>query len=56
VLADRLARHVNDGDIVVIHDGHHIDPRPDRRYAVEATARLIPALRARGFGTGRLPC
>lgn len=55
-LADRLARRIDDGDIVVIHDGHHIDPRPDRRYAVEATARLIPALRARGLGIGRLPC
>ena len=55
-LANRLARRIDDGDIVVIHDGHHIDPRPDRRYAVEATARLIPALRARGLGIGRLPC
>jgi peptidoglycan/xylan/chitin deacetylase (PgdA/CDA1 family) len=55
-LADRLARRVNDGDIIVIHDGHHIDPRPDRRYAVEATARLIPALRARGLRLAGLPC
>jgi peptidoglycan/xylan/chitin deacetylase (PgdA/CDA1 family) len=55
-LADRLARRVNDGDIVVIHDGHHIDAQPDRRYAIEATARLVPALRARGLGVRRLPC
>ena len=25
-LADRLARRANDGDIIVMHDGHHIDP------------------------------
>lgn len=55
-LADRLARRANDGDIIVMHDGHHIDPRADRRYAVEATTRLVPALRARGLGFGRLPC
>jgi len=55
-LADRLARRVNDGDIIVIHDGHHIDPQPDRRYAIEATARLVPALRARGLRVNRLPC
>lgn len=55
-LADRLARRANAGDIIVMHDGHHIDPRADRRYAVDATARLIPALRARGFRFGRLPC
>ena len=55
-LAERLARRANDGDIIVIHDGHHIDRQPDRRYAVEATARLIPALRARGLSVKRLPC
>ena len=55
-LAERLASSINDGDIVVIHDGHHIDPRPDRRYAVEATARLVPALRTRGLRLARLPC
>lgn len=55
-IAERLARRATDGDIIVIHDGHHIDPTPDRRYAVEATALLIPALRARGLEMRRLPC
>jgi hypothetical protein len=40
--------------VPVMHDGHHRDPRADRRYAIDATARLIPALRARGLGFGRL--
>jgi peptidoglycan/xylan/chitin deacetylase (PgdA/CDA1 family) len=53
-LARRLSRRANRGDIIVIHDGHHVDPRPDRRYAVEATRQLVPALRARGFEFGRL--
>jgi peptidoglycan/xylan/chitin deacetylase (PgdA/CDA1 family) len=54
VLAERLARRISPGDIVVMHDGHHVDPAADRRYTVEATRRLVPALRARGFTFGRL--
>lgn len=53
-IASRLARHASDGSIVVIHDGHHVNPRPDRTYAVDAVTRLIPALRARGFGFGTI--
>jgi peptidoglycan/xylan/chitin deacetylase (PgdA/CDA1 family) len=37
------------GKIVVIHDGHHVNPRADRRYALEASRRVIDGLRARGF-------
>ena len=48
-LARRLARRANDGDILVMHDGHHVDPFADRRYAVEATRQLAPALRERGL-------
>jgi len=48
-LAQRLTRRVSDGDIVVMHDGHHVNPGADRRYAVEATRLLVPALRARGY-------
>lgn len=55
-LADRLARRASDGDIIVMHDGHHLDPRAERRYAVDATASLIPALRARGLRMAHLPC
>jgi peptidoglycan/xylan/chitin deacetylase (PgdA/CDA1 family) len=55
-LADRLARRAHSGDIVVIHDGHHRDPRADRQYAIDATARFIPALRARGVDFLPLPC
>ena len=53
-LAARLAGRVSDGDIIVIHDGHHEDPRADRQYAVSATAQLIPALRDRGFRFGKI--
>ena len=41
-------------DIIVIHDGHHKNPRADRRYAVEATALFVPALQERGFKLGTL--
>ena len=52
-IVPRLAANASPGDIIVIHDGHHKDPKADRRYAVETVDRLIPALRARGlqFGT-----
>jgi len=53
-LAARLSDKASDGDIIVMHDGHHEDPRADRQHTVEATAELIPLLRARGFAFGRL--
>ena len=53
-LATRLASKASDGDIVVMHDGHHDNPRADRRGTVDATAKLIPVLRARGFEFGRI--
>ncbi len=48
-LAPRLARKASNGDIIVIHDGHHKDPRANRRHASETVRRLVPELRARGF-------
>ena len=48
-LAPRLAKKASDGDIIVIHDGHHENPRADRRHAAETVRRLVPELRARGF-------
>lgn len=53
-LAARLAGKVSDGDIIVMHDGHHENPRADRQYAIATTERLVPALRQRGFRFGRL--
>ena len=46
---DRIAGRVSAGDIVVMHDGDESAPRRDQRHTVEATALLIPTLRARGF-------
>jgi peptidoglycan/xylan/chitin deacetylase (PgdA/CDA1 family) len=53
-LVPRLARGASSGDIIVIHDGHHKNPRADRRYAIETVDRLIPELRARGFEFGTI--
>jgi peptidoglycan/xylan/chitin deacetylase (PgdA/CDA1 family) len=53
-LARRLADRASDGDIVVMHDGHHVNPRADRQRTVAATAELIPRLKARGFQFGNL--
>ena len=48
----RVLPRVRPGDIVVLHDGDESAPRRDQRQTVDATARLIPALRARGFDFG----
>lgn len=53
-LVPRLSDRASPGDIIVMHDGHHEDPRPDRQYAIETLDRLIPELRARGFEFGRI--
>ncbi len=53
-LAARLAAKASDGDIVVMHDGHHKNPRADRAHTVRATAELIPLLRQKGLVFGRL--
>jgi peptidoglycan/xylan/chitin deacetylase (PgdA/CDA1 family) len=53
-VAARLARKASAGDIIVIHDGHHLDPRADRRHAAETVRLLVPRLRSRGFEFGTL--
>jgi peptidoglycan/xylan/chitin deacetylase (PgdA/CDA1 family) len=50
----RVLERANAGDIVVMHDGDESAPVADQRHTVEATARLIPALRARGFMFGTI--
>lgn len=53
-LVPRFVERASPGDIVVIHDGHHVNPRADRQYAVETVDLLIPALKARGFQFGTI--
>jgi peptidoglycan-N-acetylglucosamine deacetylase len=48
-LANRLARRASPGDIVVMHDGHHVNPRADRLHTIAAVRQLVPALQARGL-------
>lgn len=48
----RIAARVSPGDIIVMHDGDESAPRKDQRQTVEATADLVPELRARGFAFG----
>lgn len=52
-IVDRIEARAAAGDIIVMHDGDESAPRKDQRQTVDATARLIPALRSRGldFGT-----
>jgi peptidoglycan/xylan/chitin deacetylase (PgdA/CDA1 family) len=51
-IVNRFDDRISDGDIVVMHDGDESAPFKDQRQTVEATARLIPILRAKGFMFG----
>ena len=51
-IVNRIAPRVADGDIVVMHDGDESAPVADQRHTVDATAQLIPLLRAKGFQFG----
>ena len=48
-IVERLARKASAGDIIVIHDGHHKNPRADRRHAATTVRLLVPRFRSRGF-------
>jgi peptidoglycan/xylan/chitin deacetylase (PgdA/CDA1 family) len=53
-IVPRLVRNASPGDIIVIHDGHHEDPRANRQYAIAVTNALIPELRSKGFEFGTI--
>jgi peptidoglycan/xylan/chitin deacetylase (PgdA/CDA1 family) len=53
-VVNRLVGRVRGGDIVVMHDGDESSPFEDQRHTVDATARLIPEFRARGFQFGTI--
>lgn len=51
-IVSRVAGRVQAGDIIVMHDGDESHPTRDQRQTVEATMRLVPLLRERGFAFG----
>jgi len=51
-VVDRLVSRASAGDILVMHDGDEHAPRKPQLQTVEATTRLIPRLRDRGFSFG----
>ena len=51
-VVDRVRDRIGNGDIVVMHDGDESAPLEDQRQTVDATARLVPELRAKGFVFG----
>jgi peptidoglycan/xylan/chitin deacetylase (PgdA/CDA1 family) len=51
-IVQRIAPRARGGAIIVMHDGNHAAPREPRPQTVEATSRLIPLLRDRGFAFG----
>jgi len=53
-IVNRVGHRIGNGDIVVMHDGDESAPFKDQRQTVDAIARLIPALRAKGFTFGTI--
>jgi len=53
-VVDRVLPRAADGDIIVLHDGDESAPFKDQRHTVDAVARLIPELRAKGLEFGRI--
>jgi peptidoglycan/xylan/chitin deacetylase (PgdA/CDA1 family) len=53
-VVNRVGPRVANGDIVVLHDGDEAAPYKDQRHTVDAVARLIPNLRAKGFDFGTI--
>ena len=51
-IVNRVGHRISNGDIVVMHDGDESAPLKDQRQTVDATARLVPELRAKGFVFG----
>jgi chitooligosaccharide deacetylase len=51
---NRIHHRIGNGDIVVMHDGDEAAPFADQRHTVDATARLLPELRAKGFAFGTI--
>src|SRR3989449_11332486 len=51
-IVHRVGPRISNGDIVVMHDGDESAPLDDQRQTVDATARLVPELRAKGFVFG----
>jgi peptidoglycan-N-acetylglucosamine deacetylase len=53
-IVKRVGNRISAGDIVVMHDGDESHPFAEQPQTVEATAALVPALRARGFQFGTI--
>ena len=53
-VSSQVVSNAGPGKIIVIHDGHHRNQNADRRYALDATARIIDELRSRGYRFGVL--
>ena len=50
----RVVPRAQTGDIIVMHDGDHGNPHEAQPHTVEATARMISTLRAKGFAFGTI--
>jgi peptidoglycan/xylan/chitin deacetylase (PgdA/CDA1 family) len=53
-ISKQVLSHASPGQIIVLHDGHHRDPAPDRQYTIEAAGTIINGLRNQGYRLGTI--
>jgi peptidoglycan-N-acetylglucosamine deacetylase len=54
-IEDKVTRQVRGGDVILLHDGGHLNFGADRSYTVTATDRLISRYRAEGYEFVTIP-
>jgi peptidoglycan/xylan/chitin deacetylase (PgdA/CDA1 family) len=48
-IQDKVTSHVRGGDVILLHDGGHLEFGADRSYTIAATDRLISRYKAEGY-------
>ena len=54
-IENMVSRRVRGGNVILLHDGGHLEMGEDRSRTVEATERLITKLHAQGYSFVTIP-
>src|SRR5262249_52290800 len=54
-IESKVSRRLRGGNVILLHDGGHLDPKADRSRSVVATDRLIKRYKSEGFEFVTIP-